>query len=245
MKKTLVLSALALVASSAAYERNHYLRPGSKPVTNFSGKAPVVDMSTKSKYKLGMKQTNDMDEITSTKNITNTFDLGATTGGLRISHGDVSGGDDMMAPGHTIQGHTSMPSFSSAMGLNQSNSGSQYVGPVQGASIDGSTFAMGASDVKTTDKSIMNVRGDTHDGDADYSQTDASKTSVHNLKSAEGDVNSKHFDNNDANDGEGNTNITFAPESIGEHADIFTHYDYDNDYGTDNYDSYNNTTTLT
>jgi hypothetical protein len=190
MKKTLILSALALVASSADYNiAGSNDRVGIRTGTIFNNTDDLFDLDSDVNQNLNQNQDSVMKNFTAGKTTDNIFNLGATRGGLSSTNGALQTRDGHSGASHSLGGHMLAPSFESTMGFSQGNSGGQSIGDTAGSGVSGSTFAFGPSQVSHSDKSVTNLRGDVaeHTGDRNMFHTDNSKYALTDMKDNNGD----------------------------------------------------------
>ena len=178
MKKTLALSVLALAAASADYKisgKNRHV--GIHAGTTFKNAGDLIDMGSKFNQSLTQAQDSIMKDFKARKNTVNTFNLGATSGGLSSGNGTQEARDGYSGAGHQLYGHTLAPSFESSMGFSQGNSGGQSIGDTAGSDISDSTSIFGPGESYQSDNSKTNLSGDvtTHTGNRNMTHTDKSK----------------------------------------------------------------------
>lgn len=190
MKKTLILPALALVAASSfPYIQGGNRQVGINSQTTFNNKEDVFDMNSSANQKLDQSQESIMRNFTAKKTTDNIFKLGETEGDLSAGNGRVDARDGHIGAGHQLGGHMVVPSFESAMGFSQGNSGGQSIGNNNGSAVSGSMFAFGPAQVHQSDKSVTNLRGDVeaHEGDRNMYHTDNSKFASTLMRDNHGD----------------------------------------------------------
>ena len=157
MKKTLILSALALAASTVhafnASQSGYITR-----ADNINSTTPIIDIASKFQNTLSGSQSNQTTGSFASNSKDRTLNMGSINGDTNVTSGTIAATDDIGGVSVAAMGGSFTPTSMSTTSIDNANEGHQIVDPSVGGYVSDTNIALNAL-VRNTDSSTIDSSG--------------------------------------------------------------------------------------